>query len=131
MIRGALLARDRERFLRDKSNYDEVEERALHEEDNPRLLRQPKQLKVVLMACAIGAIVQYGSFFVFFLPMADLLRGWSQENLTGANLSWPDELFNTQNGRIPTWNFGAVNSVSYFSASLLSVPLLYKLLETS
>jgi hypothetical protein len=44
--------------MRDKSNYDDVEERALEEEDNPRLSRQPKELQVVLLACAIGAIVQ-------------------------------------------------------------------------
>lgn len=44
--------------MRNKSNFDDVEERALLEEDNPRLSRQPKQLKVILLACAIGAIVQ-------------------------------------------------------------------------
>lgn len=55
--RGALLARDRERFLRE-AKYDDVEKRALEEEENPKLSRQPKELQVVLLACAIGAVVQ-------------------------------------------------------------------------
>lgn len=59
LIRGAHLARDREQFLRDESMCDEVESLALKEEENPRLSRQPKELQVVLLACAIGAIVQY------------------------------------------------------------------------
>ncbi|CRG83841.1 Proton myo-inositol cotransporter [Talaromyces islandicus] len=103
LFRGALLARDRERFMKDRSNYDDVEERALMEEDNPRLSRQPKELQVVLLACAIGAIVQ----------------GWSQENITGANLLWPKELFHEESSTSQTWKFGAVNSVTYFSASLI------------
>ncbi|KAH8696407.1 putative sugar transporter [Talaromyces proteolyticus] len=102
LLRGAHLARDREQFLRNKSNYNEVELRALNEEEHPRLSRQPKELQVVLLTCAIGAIVQ----------------GWSQANLTGANLLWPLDLFNN-NTTSTTWKFGAVNSVTYFSASLV------------
>lgn len=108
LVRGAHLARDREQFLRDESNYSDVELSALTEEDDPSLSRQPKELQVVLLACAIGAIVQ----------------GWTQANLTGANLLWPWDLFRIQSNTntlstSQTWKFGAVNSATYFSASLV------------
>ncbi|KKA23334.1 Sugar transporter [Rasamsonia emersonii CBS 393.64] len=74
LIRGAQLARDRDSFL-SQGHLSEVERSALEKEENPKLLDQPKELKVVLLTCCIGAIVQ----------------GWSQANITGANLSWPKE----------------------------------------
>lgn len=49
-------------------------------------------------------------------------RGWTQANLTGANLTWPSELFRTGGRRLTqseVWKFGAVNSVTYFSCSFM------------
>jgi hypothetical protein len=66
LLRGARLARDREQFMSDRSNYNEVELRALEEEENPSVFRQPKELQVVLLACAIGAIVQLVHKMDFF-----------------------------------------------------------------
>ncbi|GAM41913.1 sugar transporter [Talaromyces pinophilus] len=48
--------------------------------------------------------------------------GWTQANLTGANLNWPYELFDAQKRPLTqseVWKFGAVNSVTYFSCSFL------------
>jgi hypothetical protein len=49
-------------------------------------------------------------------------RGWTQANLTGANLKWPYELFEAKNRPLTQpeiWKFGAVNSVTYFSCSFM------------
>lgn len=59
LVRGARLARDRDSFMHSPDNkLSEVEREALEREENPKLLEQPKELKVVLLTCCIGAIVQ-------------------------------------------------------------------------
>ncbi|EED15428.1 sugar transporter, putative [Talaromyces stipitatus ATCC 10500] len=102
LLRGARLARDGVNY----QNYTEVERKALEDEDRPTLPSQPRALQTILLACSIGAIVQ----------------GWTQANLTGADLSWPGELFGARNRpftNAETWKFGAVNSITYFSCALL------------
>jgi len=112
LIRGALLARDKELFLENKEDKpNDIEKRALEREEHPKLFQQPKALLVVIWLCCIGAIVQ----------------GWSQTNITGANLGWPDELglpnvYSNSDSNAPGkdyWAFGGVNSVMYFTASLV------------
>ncbi|KAL1956679.1 hypothetical protein VTO42DRAFT_6929 [Malbranchea cinnamomea] len=118
--RGARLAQD-PRIFEAEDNLSVAERRALEREKNPRFRQQPKELQVILMTCCIGAIVQ----------------GWSQANITGANLHWPGDFgrsitrtdtYADHDGRPKdpddilwpnVWIFGAVNSVTYFAASLI------------
>jgi len=109
--RGAQLARDRDGFMQEQerlNNLSPVEKSALLKEQNPKLSEQTRELKIVLLTCCIGAIVQ----------------GWAQANITGANLSRPGDFGldvndqgQPQGGSI--WIFGLVNSSTYFIASLL------------
>lgn len=58
-----------------------------------------------------------------------VFRGWSQANITGANLSWPGDFRlkidlgkGTGKGR-DIWIFGAVNLATYFAASFVYDPV--------
>lgn len=105
--RGALLARDRDEFMEDNI-LSSVERRALLREENPKFWQQTRELQAVLLTCCIGAIVQ----------------GWSQANITGADLFWPTELGldvdaqGSPQGK-DIWIFGLVNSSTFFAASLV------------
>lgn len=92
--RGARLAKD-SRVFRSAGgeNITETESFALNEELVPTLGAQKKELKVILLTCCVGAIVQ----------------GWSQSSITGANLQWPYE-FGVQDD---LWTIGGVNAVRH------------------
>ena len=141
--RGAQLARDRDGFMQEhEDDLSLIEKQALLKEKNPKLSEQTRELKVVLLTCCIGAIVQYANQSLLFREASTekrlilFYRGWSQANITGANLSWPVEFLHlnttstTPLGRNTTidqlqlqngdsWIFGWVNSSAYFTASLL------------
>ena len=145
--RGALLARDRDGFMQEhEDDLSPIEKKALLKEENPKFSELTRELKVVLLTCCIGAIVQYANQSLLFREASTekrlilFYRGWSQANITSANLSWPVEFLHPNttsttldiapSGRNTTidklqlqngdsWIFGWVNSSAYFTASLL------------
>ena len=65
--RGAQLARDRDGFMQEHENdLSLIEKQALLKEKNPKLSEQTRELKVVLLTCCIGAIVQYANQSLLF-----------------------------------------------------------------
>ena len=96
LLRGAKLARDEKSFRR-SNELSTIERDALDKEANPKFSEQSKELKIILLTCCIGAIVQ----------------GWTQASIIGANLQWPHVL----NVPDTSWRFGIVNAITYFSAS--------------
>lgn len=127
--RGSRLAYDPELVMRDRnSGLDSVERKALEEERTSGIWQQSKELKTILATCCVGAIVQYVA--LLFPPSRmdyevqhtwDELtqhRGWDQASITGANLSWPEEmgLSDVHHGS-DKWKFGAVNAISFFAAA--------------
>ncbi|OCL12086.1 galactose-proton symporter [Glonium stellatum] len=104
LIRGARLARDQELF--EATEYlSRIESAALERERTSGFWKQPKSLRVIILTCCVGAIVQ----------------GWVQSSIAGANLQWPAEFGLSVNVNNPythdVWLFGAVNAITYFSAS--------------
>ena len=58
--RGALLARDRDGFMQEHlDDLSPIEKKALLKEENPKFSELTRELKIVLLTCCIGAIVQY------------------------------------------------------------------------
>lgn len=57
LIRGARLAQDEGVFTH-SGDLNIFERRALEKEKKPKFLEQSKELKVILLTCCIGAIVQ-------------------------------------------------------------------------
>ncbi|MCJ1381739.1 hypothetical protein MMC17_004850 [Xylographa soralifera] len=87
-----------------------IEVKAYEREQAKELRSLTKDLRIVLFACAIGAVVQ----------------GWSQESIVGANLYWPADLGIAPTGSIGApkdyWNlvyFCLVNAIPYFAASII------------
>ena len=75
LIRGALLAQDEDIFMSSRdSNLTDSERHGLDSERNPTLKGLSKELKTVLLACAIGAVVQQVSKFTL-LSNPDQLTG--------------------------------------------------------
>ena len=65
--RGALLARDQDGFMQEhQDDLSLIEKKALLKEENPKLSEQTRELKVVLLTCCIGAIVQYANQSLLF-----------------------------------------------------------------
>ena len=114
LIRGGRLARGEEVFVAEESLSD-VERAALQKEKVTRFWEESKELKVILLTCSVGAVVQ----------------GWVQGAIVGANLGWPSEfgLSNDPNHTSDVWIFGAVNSIVYFAASLVGAFLCDPLTE--
>lgn len=104
LIRGARLARDQELFEATE-HLSGIESAALQRERTSGFWKQPKSLRVIILTCCVGAIVQ----------------GWVQSSIAGANLQWPAEFGLNVNIKNPythdVWLFGAVNAITYFSAS--------------
>ncbi|OCK80630.1 putative galactose-proton symport [Lepidopterella palustris CBS 459.81] len=104
LIRGARLARDPELFEA-SGDLSNIERSALQREKTSGFWQQPKALRVIILTCCIGAIVQ----------------GWVQSSIAGANLQWPSEFHLNVDINNPythdVWIFGAVNAITYFSAS--------------
>jgi MFS family permease len=112
LIRGARLAKDEDPLdpavdLDSLEDLSEMEKRAIERQRNVPFWRMPKDLLVVMLTCCLGALTQ----------------GWDQQGIAGANLGWPGEfgldinLDNANNNDI--WIFGAVNAITYFSASVV------------
>jgi MFS family permease len=110
----------------------EYERAALKREHDGSLASLTKELIVILVTCALGAVAQ----------------GWSQESIVGANISWPVDLRIAKEGStgelvfnyfVPDASsddpdkgleiFSGVNAITYFAAAVfgagLSDPLSY------
>lgn len=121
LIRGGRLARGEEVFVAEGSLSD-VERAALQKEKSTRFWEESKELRVILLTCTVGAVVQ----------------GWVQGAIVGANLGWPSEFGLNVNSNDPNhtpvstsdvWIFGAVNSIVFFAASLVGAFLCDPLTE--
>ena len=121
LIHGAHLARDEEATSAE-GILTEVEERAQEREKRTRFWEESKELKVILLTCCVGSVVQ----------------GWAQGAIVGANTGWPAE-FGLHVGRGnpgdpqsrtgDIWRFSATNAIVYFSASCLGAFLCDPLTE--
>ncbi|KAI4247395.1 MAG: hypothetical protein L6R42_009623 [Xanthoria sp. 1 TBL-2021] len=112
LIRGARLARQEEIF-RTKENADgaltEVEDTALDSEKHTSIWTETRELKIILLTCFLGAVLQ----------------GWTQGAIVGANQIWPRALGlkslelhgPAQTGGKDIWAFSATNAIVYFAAS--------------
>ncbi|KAF1816050.1 hypothetical protein P152DRAFT_478646 [Eremomyces bilateralis CBS 781.70] len=108
-VKAAFCARD-PRLAPTVSGLTTEEKDALNAEiqGSVRFWNQPKQLKIAVLTCCLGAILQ----------------GWNQTGAAGANLSWPEELglhimpghedYNISD----VFYFSGVNAISYFVAAL-------------
>lgn len=109
LIRGGDLARSEELFIAE-DNSSEVELAALGKEKVTRFWEENKELRIILLTCFIGSVVQ----------------GWVEGAIVGANHGWPgafglnidsDGPDHPQGSTLDGWKFGAVNSIVYFAAS--------------
>ena len=121
LIRGGRLARGEEVFTAE-GDLSDVEKAALQKEKTTRFWEESKELRVILLTCTVGAVVQ----------------GWVQGAIVGANLGWPAEFGLNVNPHNPdheeisisdVWLFGAVNSIVFFAASLVGAFLCDPLTE--
>ncbi|PGH27083.1 hypothetical protein AJ80_01269 [Polytolypa hystricis UAMH7299] len=88
-----------------------AEKEVLKYEGKIKFWKQPKQLKIAIITCCLGAIIQ----------------GWNQTGINGANIRWPDVL----NPRLhikktdpnydvaDVWYYAGVNAITYFTAALV------------
>lgn len=70
------------------------EDEALRNEMSGAFASLTKDAVLTLATCALGAFVQYAyprSSHVVLPSLTNLNRGWSQENIVGANRFWPVE----------------------------------------
>ncbi|EON67455.1 hypothetical protein W97_06709 [Coniosporium apollinis CBS 100218] len=131
LARGGRLARDEPLFL-SIGDLSELERKALDREKTCTLWGQSKELKIILLICCVGAIVQQVSQALLrcvqTCRLTVIARGWAQQSITGANLGWPGEFglkveLNRKNVvdvvTRDVWILGAVNSISYFGASFV------------
>lgn len=111
LIHGAHLARD-EDATSAEGILTEVEEQALAREKTTRFWEESKELKVILLTCCVGSVVQ----------------GWAQGAIVAANTGWPAEFGlhvghgkpgDPQSRTGDIWRFSATNAIVYFSASCL------------
>jgi len=111
LIHGAHLARDEEATSAE-GILTEVEEHACERERTNRFWEESKELKVILLTCCVGSVVQ----------------GWAQGAIVGANTGWPAEFGlhvghgnpgDPQSRTGDIWRFSATNAIVYFSASCL------------
>jgi hypothetical protein len=121
LIRGGRLARGEEVFVAE-GNLSDVERGALQKEKRTRFWEESKELRIILLTCTVGAVVQ----------------GWVQGAIVGANLGWPAEfglsinLNDPQHQKVITsdvWLFGGVNAIVFFAASLVGAFLCDPLTE--
>lgn len=112
LIRAANLAKEEDPLdpavdLDALEDLSETEKRAIERQRTVPFWRMPKDLLVVLLTCCLGALTQE----------------WDQQAIAGANLGWPADfglnvdLDNPNTNGI--WIFGAVNAITYFSASVV------------
>lgn len=115
LIRGARLARDKEAFLKEEEangRLSKVEKAALDKEKVSSIWTESRELKIILLICFLGAVVQ----------------GWVQGAIVGANQTWPKEFHldlgknfgnsGSDQGRTShIWIFSATNAIAYFAAS--------------
>ncbi|KAL8915015.1 MAG: hypothetical protein Q9171_000455 [Xanthocarpia ochracea] len=112
LVRGARLARDEEAFVQEEAgNLTEVESAALEKEKRTTIWSESREIKIILLICCVGSIVQ----------------GWSQGAIVAANQTWPKALLKTLTPTSgPTqpggssrdmWLFSATNAIAYFAAS--------------
>jgi hypothetical protein len=115
LIHGAHLARDEDATIAE-GILTEPEERALDRERRTRFWEESKELKIILLTCSVGSVVQ----------------GWAQGAIVSANTGWPAEFglhigqgnhgdLGSSTGDI--WRFSATNAIVYFSASCLGAYL--------
>lgn len=110
LVRGANLAKE-EDLLDPEVDLDaieglsEMERQAIDKQRHLPFWRMPKDLLVILLTCCLGALTQ----------------GWDQQGIAGANLGWPEEfgLDLSDSQSVDNWIFGAVNAITYFSASII------------
>jgi len=121
LIRGGRLARGEEVFVAE-GNLSIVERKALQKEKGTRFWEESRELRIILLTCSVGAVVQ----------------GWVQGAIVGANLGWPAEFGLSINPNDPqhqqvsssdVWLFGGVNSIVFFAASLVGAFLCDPLTE--
>lgn len=98
--RGALVARDQERFEMVSELDDKEREVLSYERDHK--WHGPKMLWYSISLCAIGAATQ----------------GWDQTGANGANLSFPQEFGIDGKGK-DEWIVGLVNSIIFLTAGLM------------
>lgn len=112
LTHGAHLARDEEATIAEGILSD-VEKEALMREKTTRIWEESKELKVILLTCCVGSIVQ----------------GWAQGAIVGANTGWPAEFgleigsgYQGQpRGRTSDiWIFSATNAIVYCKCEVLS-----------
>ena len=105
LIHGAHLARDEEATIAEDILSD-VEKKALKKEKTTRIWEESKELKVILLTCCVGSVVQ----------------GWAQGAIVGANTGWPAEFGldvgsgnpgEPQGNTGDIWRFSATNAIVY------------------
>ncbi|KAG8533920.1 uncharacterized protein KY384_001661 [Bacidia gigantensis] len=113
LIRAGHVARDEKATIAE-GILNEVELRALEKEKTTRFWEESKELKLILLTCFVGSVVQ----------------GWAQGAIVGPNQKWPSD-FHLKIGNISDdpaetlrktgdiWRFAATNAIVYFSASSL------------
>ena len=118
LIHGAHLARDEE-ATSEEGILMEAEEQALEREKKSRFWEESKELKIILLTCCLGSVVQ----------------GWAQGAIVGANTGWPAEFGlhigpgDPQGSTGDIWRFSATNAIVYFSASCLGAFLIDPMTE--
>ena len=121
LIRGGLLARDEEATVTE-GRLSDVEVSALEREKSTRIWDESKELKVILLTCCVGSVVQ----------------GWAQGAIVGANQLWPAEfglIIGLTGPKEPEghmndiWRFSATNAIVYFAASSIGALLCDPLTE--
>ncbi|KAK2756767.1 hypothetical protein FQN54_005213 [Arachnomyces sp. PD_36] len=93
------------------SGLTDEEKETLRSEGKASFWAQPKQLKIAILTCCLGAVIQ----------------GWNQTGSNGANMKWPGSFTpplsvernddNTTDKDV--WTFSIVNAVTYFTAALV------------